>query len=305
MAELTSTEIKEIYELQKKLFTTSTENNPYLQNSTINPDLSKGLNTDSKTIVGAINDIFSLTTSVRETNADFIDRFNRIIGNEELNPKLAERLSKLGDNFYDALYNAWQKANSSEQLVNDLEFQIESLKSQLNSIIGGTFDTDIIINFQRDVDNLKNQVKSIENQIEDSATSISANSSQIQTLKTQIKELSDRLDDTVPETGDNSEIEEIKVQLQNLKTQIENISIAGNLTYFYEESLASIGNKFTISYKPVSINAISIFINGVYYNNECFKFSNNNKTISWLHSDDFELSASSDEIIVKYSSYEL
>jgi len=135
MAALTDKELYEIYELQKKLFTTSTENNPYLKNNPVNPDLNKGLNTESKTIIGAINDIFAITTAVRDTNADFIDRFNRIIGNEELNPSLVKKLSEIGSNFYDALFKSWDLAKDSYEKAEKFEGELKNLKSQLESLI--------------------------------------------------------------------------------------------------------------------------------------------------------------------------
>jgi len=137
MFELTNKDLQEIYELQKKLFTTSTENNPYLKNNNSNPDLNKGLNTDSKTIIGAINDIFAIATSVRDVNTDFIDRFNRIIGNEKLNPELVKRLGAIGNNFYDALFKSWDRANDGYEKADALEEQVEVLKAKLDELIKG------------------------------------------------------------------------------------------------------------------------------------------------------------------------
>jgi len=135
MATLTDKELQEIYELQRKLFTTSTENNPYLKNNTINPDLNKGLNTDSKTIIGAINDIFAITTATRDTNAEFIDRFNRIIGNEQLNPTLVKKLSQIGNNFYDALFKSWEVASTGLEKVEILDRQIDEVKESIENIV--------------------------------------------------------------------------------------------------------------------------------------------------------------------------
>jgi len=134
--EITNKELQEIYELQKNLFTTSTENNPYLKNNSVNPDLNKGLNTDSKTIIGAINDILAIATSVRDVNTDFIDRFNRIVGNEKLNPELVKRLGAIGSNFYDALFKSWDRANDGYEKAIALENQLEDFKSKIEDLIG-------------------------------------------------------------------------------------------------------------------------------------------------------------------------
>lgn len=254
-------ELQKLYELQNKLFTTSTENNPYLQNSTINPDLSKGLNTDSKTIIGAINDIFAITTAVKETNADFIDRFNRIIGNEELNPTLLKRLSAIGSNFYEVLFKTWDKAETNEDVVKTLEDQIEELKTQIEDLLsGGTGDGEVV--------NLKNQVESLQTQMETVITNT----------------------------------ETITNKIETLNTKVENIVSSGAEIYFYEEDHFS-GNTFTLAKDPLSIDAISIYINGIHYSNDLFGFSNDNKTITWMV-DDFEISEASDCVTVKYSSYQ-
>jgi len=195
--ELTTQELNEIYALQKKLFAISTENNPYLQNSTINPDLSKGLNTESKTVIGAINDIFSITTAVRDTNHDFIDRFNRIIGNEELNPDLVRRLSLIGSNFYEALFNAWNKASTSFEKTEAFQSELINLRNAIEEFIE---DKDIVS------------------------------------------------------------------------------------FYSYEDKLFT-GQTFTISCTPIHSDSVSIYINGVHYDNECFSLDEDNRTFTWIEND--------------------
>jgi len=139
--ELNDLSMTEIYELQKSLLTTSTLNNPYLKPNPINPDLSRGLNTNSKTIIGAINEIFSITNSIKKANAAFIERFNNIIGDEKLNPNLIERLSELGSNFYEALFNTWDKASdnsggtSDDEKIEQFQNQLDELREQIESII--------------------------------------------------------------------------------------------------------------------------------------------------------------------------
>jgi len=139
MSNLSDKQIEELYELQRDLFyTIDTRENPHLAGN-------KSLKSSKKTIIGAINQIYNIAKSVESTNATIINRFNNVIGNEEQNPELYEALSKIGNNFYEALFETHKTATDATtdivEFTKKFNAQIKDLNTKIENIsIGGTVD---------------------------------------------------------------------------------------------------------------------------------------------------------------------
>jgi hypothetical protein len=185
--------------LQAKIVGDSLVGNRYLYETTAGG----GVETRSKTIIGAVNEIFSQIDSIKESNKAFLEEFHTIVGNYQ--------------------GTAEDQANYTA-LMNRIEGDVSNFFAGLI-----------------------------------------------------------KLWDTVDSTDARSKI--LSKEVSILRDSLEGTLIASGKTYTYEDVLYS-GSKFEISCKPLNRNAVSVYINGVQYGNDCFNYSNENKTIEWLCSDE-------------------